>query len=520
MAEVVVPRSLPVCALEPPRIDAQDARRFFMRIAHTDEVVVRGEDDIRIRLVSGEQVLDVDKRSGHFYLAHTSGLWNPLRTPDLPAEAEVRRAADEVVRAWEPLLGGAGVRPEAGGLPRPQLQFVRVASTEVASGDEAQGRPLDMQALYGWYLDLPSAHGEPVRLPVTGGGGRLRVAFGHRGALIGLSGGWRRIVSVKGERPVKPRRVAESELRRLFPGRRIANVQAQLAYYAAPAFRSQELLVPVWVLDGEVTREGERCAIRTQILPATDIDPFGPQAPDVAAPVQAPAASRFACGAAWFGKSGGSFEANKNGFLDACRGQGGAVKFDLGNDEAHERHFHVDDAVFADAVDIVFFTGHANAEGWEMRKPDQFRMSYAPLCGPPVRFGDQSLRWLVVAACGPLQPTEGGGSTANAIQRWGRTFAGLHGLLGFASVSHSDPDEGKCFMGHIGSGLSVVAAWLRTATEIQPPHINRARTLEPMVAAMYAHGGDHCTCGEQLYGSARCDFDPATQHLSIITQPL
>jgi len=48
------------------------------------------------------------------------------------------------------------------------------------------------------------------------------------------------------------------------------------------------------------------------------------------------------------------------------------------------------------------------------------------------KWGNRDLEWLVIEACGPLRPLSDG---KDVIERWGPTFAGLHILLGYATVS-------------------------------------------------------------------------------------
>jgi hypothetical protein len=512
------PKTLPIYVLEPPRTDTGLARQLFQRIARTDGVDVTNEDERRVRMTSDGLALELEKRSDYLYLERGAALWNPRVRPQLPDAKAARAAADDVVQTLTPYLHGDRQTRSAGAQPGQNLQFQRLTYTRSTS----RGWRLDVQAIYNWSIDVPRAKGGPCRLPVTGGGGKFRVAFGEATSLVGLSGGWRNIVDTQGERRVISRRQAESEFRRLLPKRRIECVRSQLAYYAAPAFREQRLLVPVWLVDGEVTRERQRCKIRTQIIPATDIATFSePRA--VKRPIQplrrsaqplarTAASPPFTCGAEWFGEPGDSFEANKDGFLDGCRAMGGTVKFDRGSNTARERDFRAKDHQFADAVNIVFFTGHANADGWEMRPPNQYRLSWKPLNNQPPKLGDEKLRWLVIGACGPLQNTP-----TKAVDRWGRIFNGLHGMLGYGSESFSEVDEGQRFTEHLKDGLGVVDAWLRTAVEVQPAKGTGGNNSGVIATALYAHGGDHATSKEVFNTAAPPVFNVNTQQVDSIS---
>jgi hypothetical protein len=275
----------------------------------------------------------------------------------------------------------------------------------------------------------------------------------------------------------------------------------------------------VWLVNGEVTREGQRSKIRTQVIPASGAL-GGPDAlkravqPLTRAQTLSRAAqpSPFTCGAEWFGEPGDSFELNKNGFLDGCRAMGGTVKFDRGSNTARERDFRTKDHQFADAVNIMFFTGHANADGWEMRPPKQYRLSWNPIDQNPPKLGDEALRWLVIGACGPLQNTP-----TKAVDRWGRIFNGLHGMLGYGSESFSEVDEGQRFTEHLKDGMGVVDAWLRTAVEVQPAKGTGGNDSGVIATAMYAHGGDHATSKEVFNAAAPPAFNVNTQQVDSIS---
>ena len=516
MAGEPTPRSLPIYVLEPPRTDIGLARQLFQRIARVDSVEVASEDEGRVRLTSDGLALELEKRSDYLYLERKADLWNPRKRPKLPDGKAVRAAADDIVKTLTPYLYGDRATHSRGAQPRQSLQFQRITYTRTTSRQEPAGWGLDAQAIYNWNIEVPRPKGGMYRLPVTGGGGKLRAAFGEGTSLVGLSGGWRNIAGTQDERPVISREQAETKFRRLLPKRRVACVRSQLAYYAAPAFRDQRLLVPVWLVDGEGTRERQRCKIRTQIIPATDIGALcQPRAPKRVAQAlrRAAAPARpFTCGAEWFGEPGDSFEANKNGFLDGCRALGGTVKFDRDSGAARERDFRAQDHQFADAVNLMFFTGHANADGWEMRPPKQYRLSWNPLDNKPPKLGDEELRWLVIGACGPLQNTP-----TNAVDRWARVFNGLHGMLGYGSESFSEVDEGQRFMEHLGDGMGVVDAWLRTAVEVQPAKGTGGNGSGVTAVALYAHGGDHCTSKEVFNAAAPCAFDVNTQQVDQIS---
>jgi hypothetical protein len=107
--------------------------------------------------------------------------------------------------------------------------------------------------------------------------------------------------------------------------------------------------------------------------------------------------------------------------------------FDKGASDAREKDFKDNafggiDTTWVDAVDLAFYKGHANGNGWQFdTQQDDTQLHYTE-----GKWGNRDLEWLVIEACGPLRPLSDG---KDVIERWGPTFAGLHSLLGYATVS-------------------------------------------------------------------------------------
>jgi hypothetical protein len=86
--------------------------------------------------------------------------------------------------------------------------------------------------------------------------------------------------------------------------------------------------------------------------------------------------------------------------------------FDKGASDAREKDFKDNafggiDTTWVDAVDLAFYKGHANGNGWQFdTQQDDTQLHYTEL-------------------------SDG----KDVIERWGPTFAGLHSLLGYATVS-------------------------------------------------------------------------------------
>lgn len=182
----------------------------------------------------------------------------------------------------------------------------------------------------------------------------------------------------------------------------------------------------------------------------------------------------YSAGTEWVGTSmglGGS-AANANGFLvrflldNLFNGGSTVPRFNWGDYNAWERDFRDpvfggDDGNWVDSVDVVFYTGHANDNGWSFpgTHDDDF-LNYTE-----ARYGNNyNLEWLVIAACGPLQA----GSAGNLwYQRWGPAFRGLHLLCGYQTVTSDNTVEGTKWADYMVRGWTVRQAWMQTGIEVQ-----------------------------------------------------
>src|SRR5262249_43764780 len=144
-----------------------------------------------------------------------------------------------------------------------------------------------------------------------------------------------------------------------------------------------------------------------------------------------------------------------------------------GEANAWESDWRRNNASWVDNVDMIFYTGHANMNGWVLNKPDDTfigsnEVGTSP--GSPKRdlWGSKRAKWIIVAACGPLHDNllaKGGG---NVLNRWAGAFDGLHILLGYGAVTYDNEDEGARFVKYAREGQTIINAWFRAAREIQP----------------------------------------------------
>ena len=197
------------------------------------------------------------------------------------------------------------------------------------------------------------------------------------------------------------------------------------------------------------------------------------QALSMGAPASASAISPMVVGTVdvgseWIGgcaNLGGS-SANARGFVDRMSNAGVTVGFEWGNDNAWERDFKDNanggaDQGWVDNADFVFYTGHANGNGFVFcnSNHDDTFLRYSD-----ASWGETDLEWLTIAACGPLQLDAGGQAW---WQRWGSAFDGLHLLMGYASVTYDNEREGKLLAKYALQGKPLRQAWALTATDVQ-----------------------------------------------------
>ena len=126
------------------------------------------------------------------------------------------------------------------------------------------------------------------------------------------------------------------------------------------------------------------------------------------------------------------------------------------------------DVLWADAVDIIFFSGHGGPEDiwFGVLGHDNGKASHLEM-----RLGDKSCKWLVLDACLVLYNLDfdpGDSLNTGAISRWKGVFAGLHYLLSFASQSTDGSYRGQVFAGYLNANYSVRSAWRHACQETEP----------------------------------------------------
>ena len=195
-------------------------------------------------------------------------------------------------------------------------------------------------------------------------------------------------------------------------------------------------------------------------------------------------------GTEWIGMSptmpGGS-SANAGGFVNRIRASGGAVGFNWGERNAWERDFKDptlggNDISWVDNVDAVFYTGHANDDGWVFTSDQDDRFLHYS----EARYGQGDLEWLVIAACGPLQD---GVAPNRWWERWGPAFQRLHLLCGYDDISWDNVDEGRKWADYMLRGWTVRQAWICTGIEVQWRNPEKNPNLKVAVMGVFDRNG-------------------------------
>jgi hypothetical protein len=178
--------------------------------------------------------------------------------------------------------------------------------------------------------------------------------------------------------------------------------------------------------------------------------------------------------------------ANRQGFINGCRGHGFSVTSDWGDGDAWETDWTThDDVDGVDTADVAFYTGHADANGWIVSPPSDFGVEYRDV-GPDAtgrddRYGAFDLEHLIIAACGPHQSDSFVSGVGDATRRWKNIFGGLHTFNGYGAVTFDNDAEGRRFMELIRSGRDVRYAWIRTGLDIQPDNNGEAAPNGPRI---------------------------------------
>lgn len=447
-----------------------------------DEFDLKETRDARC-LCNGKHVVELAHASGHVWAADQSQLWKPAVKAELPSAREAVARAAEFLKSNRLL---PDVRaPFSYGEPT-------IGGTHFALRQDGrrQNRQLDVQVTYSVLLD---------KIPVIGGGSDVSVTFGHQGKVIGFNGGWRHVTNQFDVKAIAPQQV-EEQFRSLTSRMKIESFDMRLAYYAAPSFTAQEFLYPVYVCRATALFGKQRVPLRQIMLPATEFGPpivFGEAQPprtksarpafkatermklEAERPQRRSFGARtptrpWEAGTSWIGQSGGlaGSQANAQGFVDEWASAGWHIDFNWGDANAWESDWRRNDDTWVDNADFVFYTGHANMNGWVLSNPDDGFLSFSEVGGSPGKPGDlwgqSDLEWATIAACGPLQDDILAAGGGDVLSRWDGAFDGMHILMGYGAITFDNTDEGRKLAQYAKGGSTLIDSWFRAAREIQP----------------------------------------------------
>ena len=468
------------------RVESEDtsAARLFdlsRRIFQLEQDYKLSETKDSRVLRDGHRVVDVALASGGVWAADEAQLWKPSLRLELPEQADALAKANALIHEGK-LLPDL-VTPFRFGAP-----ITGATHFAIKKGDKRENHRLDVHVIY------PVMIGDT---PVIGGGGDFTVTLGHKAEVIGFSGVWRPVRESFDAKAID-RKFADEQFQAMTKGMKIASYDAFLAYYAAPSFRAQEFLYPVYVYRAVALFGKQKVPLRQIALPATEFGPpvvFGepqPRRKKTARPsskgkekdkqqettrrtmLTRTPSRPWEAGTSWIGQSGGlaGSQSNAQGFVDEWAAAGWHIDFNWGDANAFESDWRRNDDTWVDNADFVFYTGHANMNGWVLSNPDDGFLNFSEIGGTPESSGDlwgqNDLEWAVIAACGPLQDgllAAGGG---DVLARWDGAFDGMHILMGYGAITFDNTDEGRKLAQYAKQGSTLIDAWFRTAREIQP----------------------------------------------------
>jgi hypothetical protein len=230
------------------------------------------------------------------------------------------------------------------------------------------------------------------------------------------------------------------------------------------------------------------------------------------------AVNPFEAGTSWIGQSGGlpGSQSNAQGFVDGLAADGWLVNFNWGDANAWESDWRRNDDTWVDAADFVFYTGHADMNGWTLSSPDDGSLSFTEVGAAPATPGDlwgqNDLEWIIIAACGPLQDSLLAAGGGDVLARWDGAFDGLHSLMGYGAVTFDNTEEGARLVKYAKQGTPLIDAWLRTGQEIQPPTNKESAPDGPnvWVGAMWVTKAGADPRSDHLWGHGSVSADPTS----------
>jgi len=189
---------------------------------------------------------------------------------------------------------------------------------------------------------------------------------------------------------------------------------------------------------------------------------------------------------------------NAQGFANTLQG---IKRFDWGDDVAWDQDFEQSgtgspssgtDQLWADSVDIAFYSGHGNIDGGFFGIANLDDGIARP---SNIRLGDQNCEWVVFDACEVLK------DDGNVFGRCRQMFTGLHYVLGFHTTCGDSGDRGRIFAERLNAGDRVRDAWIHACTETEGS--------DTWLAYMRADAAGTDTFNDHWWGKGFTSTDPS-----------
>jgi hypothetical protein len=464
--------------------DSKAVAKEAFKIAGSEKTEGSGEDASDVITGDGKKVVVVKKNQKIYYEDTSKLMRDPQSQEAKDAQKNLPDQANAKAKS-EKLLAETNLGPASGGVL--SLQPATVSGSGAAIFDVASGTEEIVQ------LDVVSTStlklvDEGLDVPVIGTS--YQVILGANGEVTGYSGPQPQLKATRGKKSKAiTRESAEAKFKE--DNKNATNVNSKFLYYASP---DENILLPVYAISSSTNLDGGISPMRTTLVSAIEGREVYPGKEQKRAdkgrketqPKSTPTADmrdsnelRIMSGipgeaaTEYIGVSGGLSQSRANalGFTSALRNAGWTINFEWGDYNCWESDFIANDDSYVDSTDILFYSGHANANGWMAYPPNSNFVSYTSVgtrCGTPDIWGTNDLEWLVIAACGPLQDSHIPGASGDAFTRWGGAFDGLHALLGYAQVTYDQPYEGPWFANNMKAGMPVIDAWFKAARDAQP----------------------------------------------------
>lgn len=493
---------LPVFQLAPDGLDrgmfTALLKRFRLEGLPEEDLLEGGK-----RVADGTRYLEASD-DGRFWYADDHRMWNPANIPD-PERLPGNNAADEAARG---LLEDLKLWPTS----QPEwkldcdvaviLRTCSAAAPRSGSGAGGRGPREDLDVYVGFRTNIevtdPTTN-EVIFAEAQGQGTKIGVVFGENSDVIGLNASWRSIIKrklYKVQKPVAPAvREPETSLRSA-----VVIPDSYRLIYRRTMLQGQPHLCPYWLFEVRVDNGDRSFRSADVTTPAADFlaDAVGhaeTYRSRSVTPKPNPGTGANAIGVSW--RTNGAPHANRDvGLVLAQAAKAGwDVRFAWRDEDAWEPDWSTDAARWVDSCELGYYTGHAAYYGWQLTPRIKEEFLTSQTIGPDDHGGTMwrsRLRWIIIAACGPLQDDYVYSPNDNVFE-WAGAFDGFRLLMGFASTIAGFTGEGGRTLELARRGVPLARAWLRAAREAQPCQSDGGRGLGINRWAAVLAGEDDCS---------------------------